>query len=350
MNLFSNYFEGDNTNGTNKQGRPATGASPYNYQPQASNHHLPLSSSHGGPPMAYNTNQVHQSQHYAPILISNRIEKKHFPNEIIKEHEGIFEGSLSENTPRIHVPKMQVQNGRNFEGHSDCNSLFSMGGPNDQRLFVNKSTNNERVRATQVTSVIKTVPREESVKYSEKLIKNIKLNDEDACRDILSNNLADVNFLSDNNWSPLHFSCWVGNLKITNLLLLAKANFEAKARKDLTPLMIAANSGNIKLLNILIQAGANYRAVDSSGSNLLHYAAKSGSKEMVSAVLDLGVSLEQRNQSGQYPQDVASTSELKEYIKEKKESKEGLIPLFSFTFDKIKKMFTSDDVQWHVLQ
>jgi hypothetical protein len=247
-------------------------------------------------------------------------------------------------SPRVQAPKMPIQNSRNFEGQSDSNSLYSLAGLNDQRLFVNKSTNNERVRATQVTSVIKTVPREESIKYSEKLIKNIKLNDEDACRDILSRNLADVNFLSDNNWSPLHFSCWVGNLKITNLLLLAKANYDAKARKDLTPLMIAANTGNIKLLNILIQAGANYRAVDSSGSNLLHYAAKSGSKEMAAAVLDLGVSLEQRNQSGQYPQDVAATSELKDFIKEKKESKEGLIPLFSFTFDKIKNLFTSDDV------
>jgi hypothetical protein len=182
------------------------------------------------------------------------------------------------------------------------------------------------------------------VKYSEKLIKNIKLNDEDACRDILSNNLADVNFLSDNNWSPLHFSCWVGNLKITNLLLLAKANFEAKARKDLTPLMIAANTGNIKLLNILIQAGANYRVVDSSGSNLLHYAAKVEVKRWFllcsiwESVSSNGTNRDSTSGCG------SSTSELKEFIKEKKESKEGLIPLFSFTFDKIKKMFTSDDV------
>lgn len=114
-----------------------------------------------------------------------------------------------------------------------------------------------------------------------KLVKYIKSNEEDKCARIISKKMADLNYKAENEWSPLHFSCWFGNVKIVNLLLLNQADVNAKARDNLTPLMVTCRMGNHQIFNILVTAGANVLDSDKTGSSCLHYASQGRNKAII---------------------------------------------------------------------
>lgn len=182
------------------------------------------------------------------------------------------------------------------------------------------------------------------VKMSLKLIKYIKDYEVDKCAKIITRNLADINFKADNDWTPLHFAVWTGNLKVVNLLVVNKANVNAKARNNLTPLMVACNAGNHPMFTLLLTAGANYMETDQDSNCCLHYAAQGGSLDLCRELNNLGLPLDGKNARGRLPEDCAKSDEIKVFLKSKREANdEFFVPIFSFTFDKIKNMFSSND-------
>ena len=179
---------------------------------------------------------------------------------------------------------------------------------------------------------------------SQKLIKYIKLNEDEKCAKIINGNLSDLNFKAENDWTPLHFGCWVGNIKIVNLLLLNRADVNCKARNQLTPLMVTCSVGNHQLFNILVTAGANVTDPDGTGSTCLHYAAQGRNKAIVQELLDLGLEADQKNKNGKLAEDLSQDPAISEYLHAKRTDKDNLfVPIFSYTFDRIKNMFSSSD-------
>lgn len=177
-----------------------------------------------------------------------------------------------------------------------------------------------------------------------KLIKYIKTYEVEKCAKIISRNLADINFKADNDWTPLHFAVWTGNLKVVNLLVVNKANVNAKARNNLTPLMVACNAGNHPMFTLLLTAGANYMETDLDSNSCLHYAAQGGNLDLCRELNNLGLALDKENVRGKLPEDCTKSEEVKIFLKSKREANdEFFIPIFSFTFDKIKNMFSSND-------
>ncbi len=76
---------------------------------------------------------------------------------------------------------------------------------------------------------------------------------------------AEVNAVTKDNWSPLHFACWGGDIQSVKLLLAAEASNDITNDKLETPFMIAVKNGYAVILKTIFQQ----RKVDLQHRNLL---------------------------------------------------------------------------------
>lgn len=125
----------------------------------------------------------------------------------------------------------------------------------------------------------------------------------------------DPNFRADNEWSAMHFACWVGNLTMVNLLFYNQVNINGEARNGITPAMVACSRGHSKLLKHLVALKLDLHQVDNHGNTLFHYSSQSGSLECIKILLDCRApGLLEKNVEGKAPVDVAKTLETKDYL------------------------------------
>ena len=110
--------------------------------------------------------------------------------------------------------------------------------------------------------------------------------------------------------------------------------------------MIACKVGNKQVYEYLIRAGARTSEKDSLGLSCLHFASQGGNKSIVDHLLENGLDPDEKAHNGKLPEDFATQPQLKDYLKEKREHKSDFfMPIFSYTFDKIKNLFSSEDAQ-----
>jgi ankyrin repeat protein len=113
-------------------------------------------------------------------------------------------------------------------------------------------------------------------------------------RDLLKQG-ADVNAAQGDGMTALHWAASLGDLELTEMLLVAGANVRAATRiNGYTPLFVASRSGNAAIVAALLRAGADARAVSVTGSTPLMLAAGSGSVEAVRLLLDAGSDIDAR--------------------------------------------------------
>lgn len=125
----------------------------------------------------------------------------------------------------------------------------------------------------------------------------------------------DPNSRGDNEWSAMHYACWVGNLTMVNLLFYNQVNINGEARNGITPAMVACSRGHSKLLKHMVALKVDLHQVDSHGNNLFHYAAKSGSLECIKILLDARApGLLDKNLDAKAPVDIAKTLESRDYL------------------------------------
>lgn len=176
-----------------------------------------------------------------------------------------------------------------------------------------------------------------------KLIKLVKRNNEQGCADLLKMGNVDLTYQGENGWTALHFACWIGNFKIVNLLILNGANIDIGAKNDIKPLMVASSTGNHKIMDLLIKAGANIKTVDKTGSTCLHYAAQSNNMDAVTTLVNKGCPIDVKNNKSKQASEVTSSNRIRSFLKKQGNNKdEYFIPIFSYTFDKLKNIFTND--------
>lgn len=280
-----------------------------------------------------------------------------FPQQNLPFESGLREsmkGSMSERKEPLFVPRLEIEGSKG----SQITARSQNSGYNQSKIQklpisgagVKASTMSDNTVGVRGPLFRSSNPLKSSIqetdphKLSLKLVQYIKQNQEEKCSKLLSNGLADIGIRCENDWTPLHFACWVGNTKIVSLLLINRADVNSAARNQLTPLMIACNTGNHQIFTILVTAGANLLECDGLGSSCLHYAAQGGCYDIVVELLRLGCDPCLKNAQGKLPEENTSSIEIFDYLKKKREAKDNLfVEIFSFTYDKIKNTFSRED-------
>lgn len=240
----------------------------------------------------------------------------------------------------------------NFSNHSNGN-IARTNVSIESKRFKKRKTNGfvspHRLRMQKKLNKLNLSQNTTKYQKEEKsLIKLVKRNDEKGCIEILGKGKVNLSEKGENEWTALHFACWIGNFKIVNLLIINGADVDAKAKNNISPLMVASSTGNSKIIELLINAGANLEYVDISGSNPLHYAAQSNSIDAVAILVEKGADVYSINKKKETIEDKTTNRKIKEYLKKFKgkmtgtDENEYFIPIVSYKFDKIKQIFNKE--------
>lgn len=68
---------------------------------------------------------------------------------------------------------------------------------------------------------------------------------------------ANVDYKAENDWTALHFACWLQDYKMVNMLLFNGASVDPLARNDLSPLMVICTKKDPLIFKVLKKAGAS---------------------------------------------------------------------------------------------
>ena len=104
---------------------------------------------------------------------------------------------------------------------------------------------------------------------------------------------VDVNVLSSEGLSPLHWAVIKGNLEVTKLLIREGANIEIKDSKNASsPLLFACQNGRRKIVNFLLEMRANSNVMCAEGLSPLHWAVIKGNLEVTLLLKIYGANIE----------------------------------------------------------
>ena len=118
----------------------------------------------------------------------------------------------------------------------------------------------------------------------------------------LLNAKVDINAMSAQGLSPLHWAVIKGNLEVTQLLIREGANIELKdSRCQSSPLLFACQNGRLKIVKYLIEMGADIQAASEDGTAAVHFAAQSGNIDVVDFLLQKGLDINSKNNKGESP-------------------------------------------------
>ncbi len=130
-------------------------------------------------------------------------------------------------------------------------------------------------------------------KLNENLLKNCeKGNIEET--ELLIEAGADVNFVDEDDYTPLMIASSCGHIEIVKLLIDngANVNYFNRYSYGNTSLMIASYHGDIELAKLLIDKGAYVNAFNEDGINALIWAVRNKDFEMIKLLIDAGAEAE----------------------------------------------------------
>jgi len=118
---------------------------------------------------------------------------------------------------------------------------------------------------------------------------------------------AQLNALSKDGFTALHFACFFGQPEAARLLIEKGALVDAVAANPMKvmPLHSAASARNLEAARVLLKHGAAVNARQEGGWAPLHAAAQNGDRAMVELLLQFKADPRQANDDGKTPAAVA---------------------------------------------
>ncbi|XP_014278313.1 integrin-linked protein kinase [Halyomorpha halys] len=118
----------------------------------------------------------------------------------------------------------------------------------------------------------------------------------------------DLNQGDDHGFSPLHWACKEGHVKIVELLIQRGARINVTNRGDDTPLHLAAAHGHREIVHMLLRNRADVNFTNEHGNTPLHYAAFWGYQQIAEDLINHGALISLANKDGATPPDKARGS------------------------------------------
>ena len=101
------------------------------------------------------------------------------------------------------------------------------------------------------------------------------------------NSRGNLNIISPNGYSAMHFAIASNQLEMIRLLFTKMARPHIPDSVGVSPLALAARYGHLEVIKLLISNGAIVPSVDRSGSTALHEAARLGQDHCLKYLLDV---------------------------------------------------------------
>ena len=119
-------------------------------------------------------------------------------------------------------------------------------------------------------------------------------------------NGTDVNTTASKDWTLLHYTAYIGDTKVTLVLIEKGADPNAKNNNGWTPLHRASCHGHTEIVKILIENGADPNAKTNNGWTSLHKAAYHGHLETVKILMENGADVNAKDDNEKTPFQYAS--------------------------------------------
>ena len=110
--------------------------------------------------------------------------------------------------------------------------------------------------------------------------------------------LEDLNRLSKQGVSALHYAVYDGRIDVIRFLLENGADVNIRDKRDCTPLHQAVRAGTVELIDLLVENGADLEATDHHGCTPLLLAAKLGHFDDLKKLVKLGADLTAEDNQG----------------------------------------------------
>ncbi|CAO1379096.1 unnamed protein product [Diamesa serratosioi] len=95
-----------------------------------------------------------------------------------------------------------------------------------------------------------------------------------------------VNLPDKDNFTPLHWACYYGQLKTAETLIECGADVNYLADNYVSPLHLAASEGHHEIVRLLIQYRAKINQMDIDGNTPLHFAASNNHPHSTNELLN----------------------------------------------------------------
>lgn len=171
-------------------------------------------------------------------------------------NDGLSEAIIKKNQEAI---ELFVKAGIDFnqtdkEGYTALERA-KMTKDNATLAFVNNVVSNSNKKKLLIAVNIKNNQlKQEIIQNSENLFLLVKTNNVEGVKKIAENN-KDLNNLSEEGLTPLHYAVFNDNLEIANILIQSGAEVNKKTTDGLTPLDIAVLNIQKEIAKIIIEAG-----------------------------------------------------------------------------------------------
>ena len=114
--------------------------------------------------------------------------------------------------------------------------------------------------------------------------------------------------------TPLHLAAWNDQRELAELLLVTKADVNAKDKFGQTPLHLAADMGHKDVAELLLASQAEVNATDNDGRTPLHMPAAKGYQEVAALLLASNVEVNAKDKFGQTPMHYAASNDRRHVV------------------------------------
>lgn len=118
-------------------------------------------------------------------------------------------------------------------------------------------------------------------------------------------------------WTALAYACKYGHSDIVKFLVENGANVNETVNTGSTPLAVALLAGNFDIADYLVKNKADVNIPDIMGMSPLMWAVKENNLKVSKYLVEHGAKVNAKNNNGRAVLDVATTPEMKEYLKSK---------------------------------